>query len=136
MVGDPEAVLTRHGRAFESVFDLLGRRENDLTAALGYTLARSPSLLQRLVREVGLNGGAANVLVHLKTAGNAGRTDLELDTGKSLAIVEAKRGWHLSQQAQLEHYASRVRQRDTGVLVTLSDCSAAFAAHTLPTHVL
>jgi hypothetical protein len=37
--------LTRHGREVGSVFDLLGRDENDLTAALAYTLARSPALL-------------------------------------------------------------------------------------------
>jgi hypothetical protein len=36
--------LTRHGCDVESVFDLLGRHENDLTAALGFTLARSPEL--------------------------------------------------------------------------------------------
>ncbi len=42
--------LSLHGREVNSVFDLLGRNENDLTAALGFTLSRSPILLKRLTK--------------------------------------------------------------------------------------
>lgn len=38
-------VMTAKALAVESVFDLLGRDENDLTAALGFTLARSPTFM-------------------------------------------------------------------------------------------
>ncbi|MGI9093459.1 MAG: hypothetical protein ACR2FF_08495 [Mycobacteriales bacterium] len=44
--------ISRHGRDVGSVFDLLGIRENDLTAALGFTLSRSPTLLAALVEHV------------------------------------------------------------------------------------
>lgn len=44
--------LTRYGRDVSSVFDLLGRNENDLTAAFGFALARSPGLLRRVARRL------------------------------------------------------------------------------------
>lgn len=39
-------VVSRHGRELLSVFDLLGRDENDLTAALGFVLGRSPQIVR------------------------------------------------------------------------------------------
>ncbi len=40
--------LTRYGREVKHVFDLLGRREPDLTAALGWTLVQAPGLMSSL----------------------------------------------------------------------------------------
>jgi hypothetical protein len=46
------AGLTRHHREVGNAFDLLGQDENHLTAALAFTLARSPALLARVLHRV------------------------------------------------------------------------------------
>ena len=124
--------LKRHTQPVESVFDLLGWQENDLTAALGFTLARSRRLLDHLLDVLGVTAVSTPVLVRMETADDAGRTDLELDTGDKLFVIEAKRGWRLPTPSQLERYADRVNGRGGGSLVTLSDCSPAYAALQLP----
>ena len=48
--------LTRYGRETTSVFDLLGRGEVDLTAALGWTMAQSPLLMAALWKRLGMPG--------------------------------------------------------------------------------
>lgn len=57
-------------------------------------------------------------------------------TGDARYIVEAKRGWQLPQPRQLEKYAKRVGEGQRGGLVTLSECSAAWAEQRLPPSVL
>lgn len=126
------ADLSRHGKPVESVFDLLGWQENDLTAALGFTLAGSALLRGRLVDRFEPERGRGPIVVRMETADRDGRTDLELDTGAALIVVEAKRGWRLPTRSQLEKYASRVLVRGKGSLVTLSDCSPSWAAQKLP----
>ncbi len=123
--------LTRHGSEVKSVFDLLGRDENDLTAALAFTLARSPELLRRVAARL-LPGAAGPVGLQLEVRDDLGRTDLELTAGGQLAVVEAKRGWLLPDPAQLAAYAPRVRKAGGGVLATLSEASVIWAAHALP----
>jgi hypothetical protein len=132
MTDSVRSELKRHTRRVESVFDLLGWQENDLTAALGFTLARSRRLLDRLLDVLGMTTALASVLVRMETADDAGRTDLELDTGDQLVVIEAKRGWRLPELSQLERYATRVNARGGGSLVTLSDCSPVYAASQLP----
>jgi hypothetical protein len=117
--------LANHGRAVQSVFDLLGWRENDLTAALGFTLAKSPKLLASVIGLAGLPTDP--VSLRLETRGHDGRTDLELEAPTWLAVVEAKRGWNLPTTAQLRRYAKRVTNHGSGALITLSDCSQAWA---------
>lgn len=123
--------MTRHGKAVESVFDLLGHRENDLTAALGFTLWRSPNLVAGLLGLFDV-APSSDVVLRMETRDDAGRTDLELVTEAALVVVEAKLGWHLPTVAQLERYADRVTNHGGGLLVTLSDCSPAYAAYELP----
>lgn len=41
--------LSLHDRAIATVFDLMGHVENDMTAALGWGLAQSSTLLGRFV---------------------------------------------------------------------------------------
>lgn len=132
MIGNAD--LSRHGRQVESVFDLLGMDENDLTAALGFTLARSPELLRRMI-ELLLPGAGGDVTVRMETRDDLGRTDLELQSGTQLAVIEAKRGWILPSYAQLAAYAPRVISTGSGVLATLSQASLDWAAQLLPTQV-
>lgn len=124
--------LTSYGRSISSVFDLLGRRETDLTAALGWVLARSGRLCDSFLGRCGIEQGAHVESVRLETADDDGRTDVELVCEGALVVVEAKRGWQLPTIRQLEIYARRVVATGGGLLITLSDASPAWAAHALP----
>jgi hypothetical protein len=126
------ASLTRHGKEISSVFDLLGRDENDLTAALAFTLARSPGLLHLILQRLDPQADSASAAVRLETRDDRGRTDLEIDTNSHLIIVEAKRGWLVAGETQLTKYAPRVAARGNGALVSLSAASSQWASQTLP----
>jgi hypothetical protein len=55
------ADLRLHGRPVETVFDLLGDKEDDITYSLGWALAHSDGLCRALLREV--FSGAPRVIV-------------------------------------------------------------------------
>ena len=125
------ALVTRHGRDVQSVFGLLGRDENGLTAALDFTLARNPELLRR-VAHLALPGATGDIALTIETREELGRTDLEARLDSQLAVIEAKRGWVVPGQTQLASYAPRVLAAGGGVLTTLSEASAAWARYSLP----
>lgn len=126
--------LTRYGRDVSSVFDLLGRNENDLTAAFGFTLAPSPGLLYRIVRRLVPEADVDDAELRLETsgAGEDGRTDLEISTGRQLIVIEAKRGWLVPGEIQFSKYADRVARHGGGLLVSLSAASPDWARLALP----
>jgi hypothetical protein len=104
------AELVLHARAIETVFDLLGREENDMTAALGWALSRSPALLGRFVGQVVPHAGElGEVVLELQRhdAADGGYTDIELRSSDVHVIVEAKRGWALPSRGQLRRYEAR-----------------------------
>lgn len=131
--------LTRHGAAVASVFGLAGSNENDLTAALGFALAKCPPLAAAVTKRICAAAGTTpqgDLSLALEEHGAVGRTDLELKLGSSLFIVEAKRGWLLPGKAQLAQYAGRIKAAPGGgALVTLSQASPALAVQTLPSEV-
>lgn len=115
-----------------SVFDLLGRNENDLTAALGFTLSCSPRFLCQLVSRLLPAVRVGSASVHMEVRDQQGRTDLEIDIGAYLIVIEAKRGWMLPGEHQLAAYAERVKKRGGGMLASLSDATPEWAAQALP----
>ncbi|WP_293003353.1 hypothetical protein [Mycobacterium sp.] len=127
--------LARYRAEVDSVFNLLGRQENDLTAALGFVFARCPKLLAAVLHRVlpadhALTVGAA--AVGLEVRDEQGRTDLEVRLADRLIIFEAKAGWLLPTAAQLAKYAPRVAGFPSGgVLVSLSQASHDLAKTTL-----
>jgi hypothetical protein len=127
--------LTRYGHDAPSVFDLLGRAEVDLTAALGWTLSHSPALIADLWQRLGLGTAPADIDASLEVADDQGRTDLELRTDDALIIIEAKKGWLVPGEAQLAQYAGRFAVTGKALIVSLSDSSADWAARTLPSDV-
>jgi hypothetical protein len=133
------AELTRHGSAVPSVYSLLGTLENDLTAALGYTLTRSPTLRANILKRVWPTAtlAATDATVDLEVRDAGGRTDLEMRLPGALVIFEAKRGWIVPTVEQLTKYAGRIAENPGGgVLVTLSQASHDLAtAYGLPTDV-
>lgn len=71
-------------------------------------------------------------MLRLEERDDEGRTDLEIEAGVHLVIIEAKRGWLLPGDFQLGKYAPRVAQHGSGVLVSLSSASADWAQQHLP----
>jgi hypothetical protein len=120
--------LTHYGRITGSVFDLLGRGEVDLTAAVGWTLSASPTLMARLLELLDLEGPPEAVAVSLESADEAGRTDIELTSPTWKVVIEAKQGWLLPDEIQLRKYVGRFAGFE-GLLLTMSDSSVAWASH-------
>jgi hypothetical protein len=111
--------LVLHDREVPTVFDLMGKRENDMTAALGWGLAQSPALLRSVVHAVAdVAIDPDEVVIRLQDYHTTGGfTDVEILVPDRLhLILEAKRGWNLPTAAQLEHYAQRFRSDAPGMV--------------------
>lgn len=120
----------------DSVFDLLGTQENDLTAAFGFGLSRSTELLRAVMaRAMPGVDSPDQATVSLEVRDVAGRTDLEIAHADGLIVVEAKKGWLLPTTEQLSRYAPRIIAHGGGALVTVSEASNDLAAVTLPREV-
>lgn len=128
--------LARYRAEVDSVFGLLVRRENDLTAALGFVFGRCPKLLEAVLQRVLPPKTAPKVsaaTVGLEVRDDEGRTDLEVQLPDRLIIFEAKAGWLLPTVGQLSKYAPRVDKfANGGVLVSLSQASHDLANTILP----
>lgn len=130
--------VTRHGRGVTTVFDLIGSKENDLTAALGFTLSRSANLLAAVLMRILPDQSRPHEVraaIGMEVRGAAGRTDLEIALPGALIVLEAKRDWLLPGTAQLASYTPRIHAHGGGVLVTLSQATESLAAHVLPVEV-
>jgi hypothetical protein len=107
--------ITVGGQRVDTVFDLLGKKENDITYALGWGLAQSDDLLHRFLGLVGaVEREPAEVTLDLqryrKGEERAGITDIEIQSPNSHMIVEAKRGWNLPLEKQLRLYLAPLNQ--------------------------
>jgi hypothetical protein len=132
--------LVRGNEPIATIFDLMGNTENDVTAALGYTVSRCPEFASRvLVDPVDYRGDVKALVVRLQThTGKGGITDVELVIGQEVAIVvEAKRGPHVPSRDQLRKYVSVLRRTgaEQQLLVALTNASDALAADALDTQV-
>lgn len=130
------AGLTLYGRPVGTVFDLLGDKENDITYSLGWALAESERLSSALLGDVVSSGGAeltADSVRLQEGISGAGFTDIEVlaGDGEVHIVIEAKRGYDLPQQTQLEKYATRTQPPPTA-LVVCAEASADFVAGKLP----
>jgi len=104
------AELLLHGKRIESVFQLLGDHENDITYSVGWALAHSPTFLQTFLDAVAMPGlDSANAVLRLQEyASGEGITNIEIEApGSFHLIVEVKRGWTLPTLEQLGMYAAR-----------------------------
>ena len=125
------ADLTLHSRRVETVFDLLGDKEDDITYSVGWGLAQSETLARTILREV--YGASADegelTAVRLQEADkDTGRTDIELETDLLRLVVEAKRGWTLPLRSQLQQYANRLNDGDSrlGHIAVVAECAHHF----------
>lgn len=129
--------LFLHARKLDSVFELLGATENDITYSAGWALSRSPAFLEAFLRKLfprKRRFDLAAMVVRLQEyRSKGGYTDIEIIGGDVHVVIEAKRGWQLPTQGQIQKY--QVRFRAVGMrhqkMVTMSECSAAYAEELL-----
>lgn len=128
--------LRLHGRKVESIFQLLGEQENDITYSVGWALARCPFFLRAFLEKVVVSTlDLESVLVRLQQhAEDKGFTDIEIEAPSQFhMIIEAKRGWNLPNRKQLEKYATRFSKSGATLerLVVMSECSKEYAKSNL-----
>jgi hypothetical protein len=128
--------LTLGTTTLETVFDLLGSTENDLTYALGWALARSDGFANALLAEV-FPGGAGEVLaVALQRFGpDGGYTDVEVTATRGHLILEAKKGWEPADDVQLARYAIRPAGDIDACLLSVSAATREWVLRRLPASV-
>jgi hypothetical protein len=115
-----ETEITLFGRPVNTLFDLLGKKEDDITYSFGWALAQSERLTRSLLRDLfpGRKITTPEVIRLQEIVPHAGRTDIEIVAGDVHVVLEAKRGWHLPEEDQLRTYAERSDMPPTALLVT------------------
>jgi hypothetical protein len=134
------AELSLHGRPTQSIYQLLGNHENDMTYALGWSLARCDSFLNILLDSEGITSvEPEKTIIRLQQQEHdGGVSDIEIESpGSYFVLVEAKRGWVLPAKEQLELYQRRhsVEARGPGakLILVITECSPEYASHRLST---
>lgn len=132
--------LLRGRESIVTLFDLLGDKENDMTAGLGFVLARSSVFLERLLKDLtGYKGSVTEAEVRLQTRTRTGAiTDVRIDIPEELSVViEAKRNAQLPSIGQLRKYAKDLKESGapTKRLVALTNATDEFATAMLPNKV-
>ena len=125
--------LTIGTRTANTIFDLLGSAEDDLTYALGWALAKTDGFAAALLADV-LGDDIGDVLsVSLQRFGaDRGYTDVEVLAERGHLIIEAKKGWLLPDAVQLNRYSLRPGGTIRSCLLSVSACSSAYAGRRLP----
>lgn len=135
------AILESYGKEVNSIFQLLGDKENDITLSMSWALARCPEFLKSIVTAItgaSIDTDAATVRNQAYDA-KTGITDIEVTDGKSVHIIfEAKRGWMLPGVDQITRYSLRDDFQNSPAaskyIVSLSECTKVYADLYLPLH--
>jgi hypothetical protein len=131
--------LYLHNKPIESLFQLLGENENDITYSIGWALHRSKAFLHLFLKEtLAVQADSKQAAIYLQQHHHKkGITDIEIKVFDQFHLIaEAKRGWTLPKKKQLEKYAARMK-RDRWPdrrIVVLSECSPIYAEHHLEAH--
>jgi hypothetical protein len=129
------AQLYLHGQEIDTVFDLLGDEENDITFSMGWALARCDVFLMRLLKEVFPQQKTGKVTsINLQKHGNkhGGYTDIEIETDFAHVIIEAKRGLNPPTRTQLDKYMPRFKEGRRNAIVVMAESDPTYALSKLP----
>ena len=102
--------LVAYGTEINSIFQLIGNLENDITKSIAWALARCPEFLKAVIYEaISLEIDSKNVRIkYQEFEKGKGITDLEItDDFSFYIIIEAKSGWILPGAKQLTLYSQR-----------------------------
>jgi hypothetical protein len=131
--------LNRYARPVESIFSLIGEDEKAITDSLAWVLEQCPIFRRSLLKKLtGLSIPSKGVAIATQTYGvDAGFTDIEISGASALhLVIEAKQGWTLPSEQQLQRYARRLAKNGLpsrlNFLVSASECSTSYARLFLP----
>jgi hypothetical protein len=126
--------LTIRTEPVETVFDLLGSAENDLTYAVGWALARGDGFAEALMAELFPNGFGDVLGVSLQRFGpDRGYIDIEIAATRAHVIIEAKKEWAVPDEVQLRRYSERPAGDVAAVMLSLSASNRDWALKLLKT---
>ena len=95
----------------DTIFQLIGQKENDISYSVGYTFANCPRFLESFLKQLNINARFQPDKIRIKLQThekNKGFTDFEiLQENEFHIIIEAKRGWNFPNKSQLNKYISR-----------------------------
>jgi hypothetical protein len=95
----------------ESLFQLLGTKENDMSYSVGYALGNADGFLHNFLKRISIDipFESGKIKIRLQThEKEKGFTDFEIvQEGEFHIIIEAKRGWNFPTRTQLEKYVGR-----------------------------
>lgn len=132
MVNKPNTVLRRCGRPIRTMFDLLGNQENDVTAAIGWTLCSSSVLRDMLIHSLTGQHQSDHCAIDLqKCDDDRGFTDIEITSKDFHIIIEAKLGWNMPSLSQLKRYSSRPKKPTRSMFVVVSACTESYFSRKL-----
>ncbi|MHB8481526.1 MAG: hypothetical protein ACYDBV_02130, partial [Nitrospiria bacterium] len=128
-----------HNKPITSVFELLGDKENDITYSIGWALANSRAFIQAFTKNAlpkASHPEEAKIRLQ-EFKHDSGITDIEIDGVDFHIIAEAKRGWFLPSDDQLNLYAKRLKVDDNrqNMIVVMSECSPEYALLHLPKNI-
>lgn len=131
--------LLLRNREIKSVFQLLGEHENDISYSVAWGLAQCSSFLKVfLLNAIQWDGNIDEVQIRLQDYDKGkGFTDIEIELQNEFhLIIEAKRGWTLPDDSQLQKYATRDSFTKSLCpikrLIVLSECSKEYADNRVP----
>ena len=118
-----------------SVFQLIGYKENDITKSIAWAFHKCPALLKTIVYdilEIEIDPETVDIYYQKYEAEN-GITDIEMTDHKNFyVIIEAKRGWILPGEEQLNRYSLRESITKAEVkhkaIISMSECSNGYAS--------
>lgn len=103
--------LYLYGQKTDSIFDLLGTDENDISFAVGLGFSKVPTFLKHFLQHININTKFDTELVKIKLQQyerDKGFTDFEIEQeGEFSIIIEAKKGWNYPDKNQLGKYSSK-----------------------------
>lgn len=124
----------------DTIFDLFGELENDITKSIAWGFVKCPKLLEAVVQYLsGCQVNADDILIRYQVSEtDKGITDLEIVDNKDIfIIIEAKRGWILPGFDQLHMYSEKDTFKSSPakhkMIVSMSECSDEYAKINLPT---
>lgn len=133
------ATLISHDQEIRSIFQLLGTKENDIILRLSQALANCSAFLQAVVSAItdGVLSTQNIAILNQQFDIEQGSTDIEITDYQTFHIIfEAKRGWNLPNADQLKKYSLHTDFIQAAYthkyIVTLSECSQAYAMARLP----
>ena len=137
-------LIFNNEKEINSVFQLLGTQENDITKAIVWVLKTCPSVLESLIKELcGMKVDCNKITIEYQkfemVHDTHTYTDMEIyDDGNFHIILEAKRGWNLPKTSQLEIYSKKesfFQSTNTfKKIFSISECTDDYANRYLPLH--